>query len=188
MTEIIDVGGKMQFSQYELVLQASAVPYAIIADLDYVEQVGSPDVKKLLVTSPKALKEKVVDDKTSIDGGTLVNAIDFALESGSWDQAKEVWEYIKSKRIALKPDLTDQEKETLRLFLAAKESENIFILSRGSLEHYLPVGHKNKDIEKLISFLDSDFWNLLDEGARIDLQRIADIIVPLSSDAAGDIG
>jgi putative ATP-dependent endonuclease of the OLD family len=116
----------------------------------------------------------VIDNVKSVDGETVVAAIDAAMASGSWEHAREIWAYIKSRRRALRGDLRPSEQAAFMEFLNTKRAERIFILSRGALEAYLPVGHKKKDLETLLDLLElPDFWNCLPLPQRTEIEEIA---------------
>jgi putative ATP-dependent endonuclease of the OLD family len=179
-TEVISVGGKGLFAAYARVLTACHIPYALIADRDYVEQVGTPEIKALFRTDNREIRVDVLENIKSSDGDTLVKAIEEALVSESWETAQEVWTYIKSRRIQLKPDLDDSEAAMLATFLSQKRAEKVFILQRGALEAYLPVGYRSKDLEKLIRLVaDAEFWSRLPDAGKAELESIAtSILVP----------
>lgn len=175
IVEVIAVGGKGLFSAYEKILNACKVPFSIIADQDYLEQIGSDAIKKMLTVDANGIKKNVIDDLTSRDGATLVAHIEEAIQSGSWEQAKSTWAYIKSRRLRVDPALSDEERRQLVDFIEKKRTEGVYILSLGALESYLPQGHFSKDIEKLIALLeDENFWPRLPEGGRKELSSIVE--------------
>jgi putative ATP-dependent endonuclease of the OLD family len=99
-------------------------------------------------------------------------------KSGNWGDANAIWNYIKSRRRKLRIDLKADELDLLRSFLNARQAEKIYVLSRGSLEDYLPTGYKSKDLDKLIRFLsESDFWDKLPDDARGELTQIVHLIM-----------
>ena len=181
--EIISVGGKGLFNAYTKLLKACQVPFSIIGDRDYIEEIGTDDVKSLFRVDEGEIKKDVIDNIKSIDGKALVARIEEAMASGSWDDARDVWGYIKSRRRVLRDNLDDTQQETLAGFIDSKRSERIYLLKNGSLEAYLPEGYRGKDIDKLIGFLRSDdFWSELPVNARDELQEIARLLMP---DATG---
>lgn len=107
--EVVSVGGKSLFRQYEKLLTACQVPYVIIADLDYVKEIGSESLKSLFLVSSQAIKKNVVDDSTSIDGRSLAARMDEAIRTGCIDDLKPLWEYVKSRQARLRTDLTASE-------------------------------------------------------------------------------
>ncbi|WP_017967597.1 AAA family ATPase [Rhizobium leguminosarum] len=176
--EVVSVGGKGLFAAYQKLLEACHVKWVVIADLDYIEQVGSGDVKKLFVVNAGEIKDDVIANVKSLDGAALAERIEEALSSGDWKDAQDLWAYIKSHRVRLRPNLDGADQAILDTFIAAKEADNMFILGRGSLENYLPEGHKSKDMGALIALVSADdFWDQLPLEPRADLERTAKVIL-----------
>jgi hypothetical protein len=172
--EVISTGGKGFFDAYTKVLTACQIQYSVVSDLDYIEQVGSPTIKALFKVDSREIKSDVVENTKSLDGDALVGAIEQALETGSWDDAKQIWEYIKSRRRQLRDDLDDAERATLDQFIESKRVKRLYILSQGALEAYLPLGHASKDLDKLIRLVtESGFWDRLPSTGRAELELIA---------------
>lgn len=171
--EVVSVGGKMLFSQYKTLLTACQVPYVVIADLDYIRQIGNYELKALFVVSGQALKQKVIDDPTSIDGASLLARLDEAIATESLEDLRLLWEYIKSRQTRLKTDLTDAEQQAVDTFIRGQKKERHFILRKGDLEAYLPVGFRSKDLEKLIQLVSEEvFWDKLPAERRPELKAI----------------
>jgi putative ATP-dependent endonuclease of the OLD family len=180
--EVVDVGGKGLFEAYASVLRACQIEYSIIADLDYVEQVGTADIKSLFKVDTREIKTDVVDNTKSRDGDAIVAAIDDAIATESWAHASDVWEYIKSRRRALRIDVSPEQRLSLDAFVNAKHLERLHLLRLGELEDYLPLGNRSKDIDKLIRFLGQDgWWEALPELGRAELERIALALLPQRS-------
>lgn len=185
--EVISVGGKGLFAPYQKLLAACQVGNAIVADLDYIEQVGSVALKALFKLNAAEIKRDVIDNIKSLDGQALVARIDEALSTGNWNDAREMWEYIKSRRVALKPELSEDEEALLKSELTALHSQGTHILSEGALEAYLPVGLKSKDLEKLIAFLDDpEFWDKLPRPQRDEIEAIVASLLPEPVAAEGE--
>lgn len=175
--EVIDVGGKHFFEAYKHVLNAARVPFVVIADLDFVSQVGTTELKGLFRPHKKRIAEAVTDDLASLDGQALVDALDQAISSEDLTQLRVLWEYIKARRSKLKPELTTEEQHTLREFILSKRSERIYILSAGALETYLPEGCRSKDVGDVIRLVGrSDFWETLPDTSRDELLEITQSI------------
>jgi len=119
--EVISVGGKGFFEAYGDVLRACQISYSIIADLDYVEQIGTPEVRALFRTDVRAIKADVVDNQKSMDGAALVSARDDAMATGRLEKVREVWEYIKRRHIELRADLGPDERAKLDAFVHQKK-------------------------------------------------------------------
>jgi putative ATP-dependent endonuclease of OLD family len=171
--EIISVGGKGFFKAYERVLSACRVPYALIADLDYVSEVGPPELKSLFVVDEKGLKEDVIDNQGSKDGQSFAARMDEAMRTKNLDDLANLWSYIKGRRRKLKSQLTDAEQAALDGFIKLQRDRSVFILSKGDLETYLPDGYRSKDVDKLIRFLAGNFWDRLPQSRKDELIEIA---------------
>lgn len=186
--EVISVGGKGFFESYAKVLQACEIPYSIIADLDYVEQVGTHRIKELFKLDTREIKTDVIENVKSLDGDALVQAIEQALSSGCWDHAAQTWDYIKARRRQLRKDLSAGEAAELDVFLKSKREERVYILSRGTLENYLPLGHAAKEMDKLIRLLNrTDFWEQLPQDGRDELDSIANELLSGSNKAVNEL-
>ena len=153
--------------------------YSIISDLDYIEQVGSHEIKALFQIDTKEIKTDVIENIKSLDGDALVEAIEKALSNGDWKHATQVWSYIKARRRKLRNDLNEDDAAKLDEFLISKRTEHIYILCRGALENYLPVGHSSKDLDRLIRLLAQDnFWEQLLQQGKAELELIATNLLP----------
>lgn len=178
VVEIISVGGKGLFASYEKVLNACHVPYQIVADRDYIEQVGTGEIKSLFRVNAREIKNDVIENVASMDAEAMVARIEEAMASADWSDARNIWDYIKSRRRTLKSELSEAEGAQLEAFLAQKRAEGLHILSKGALEDYLPAGFRNKDIEKLINFLEKpDFWDQLPQPQRGEIEAIVQCIL-----------
>jgi len=170
--DIVSVTGKTFFNSYKAVLDACKIRYVIIADLDYVTNVGADDVKQLFSVDKTAIARDAADP-SSKDGATLVDRIEEAIQTKDFDGLEGLLNYVKSRRRKLRDDLSDSEKSILCRFIDEKEKEDIFILRKGSLEAYLPAGVRSKDLDKLIEFVDRDsFFSLLSEPSRTEMTEL----------------
>nr|WP_140422242.1 AAA family ATPase [Pseudomonas sp. A46] len=151
--EVVSVGGKNFFAPYESLLDACKIEYSLVADLDYIEQVGSAKLKKLFKPNGSSIKSDIIDNVKSMDGDALVSAIEDAFASGSWTEASELWKYIKSRRKTLLPELDEQQKAELHEEINAFRGRRMYILKQGAIEQYLPDGFSRKNLEKLIELV-----------------------------------
>lgn len=177
--EIIEVGGKYFFGPYEELLTACKVPYAIISDLDYVNEFGPDELRGLFRINDKGIAKDVINNPDSKDGRSLVARLSDAIDSGDLEDLKRLWLYIKSRKRRLRNDLTDSEKAALNDFVKKQRDRNLFLLSLGDLETYLPIGYRSKNIDKLIDFLAGDFWAFLDDDARKEIEEISKAVKAL---------
>ena len=104
-----------------------------------------------------------------------------AIASGNTEDLRALWEYIKGRRRRLRTDLQPDEQQVVDEFIRSKRNEFVLVLSRGDLETYLPVGHRAKDLEKLIQFVNADFWPQLEAFAQEELSQIVDTLKRLGA-------
>jgi hypothetical protein len=115
----------------------------------------------------------VIDDTSSNDGTNLVARMDEAIRTGCIEDLKPLWEYVKSRQSRLRTELTEPERSALDSFILEKRKEKCFILSKGALESYLPVGFKSKDLEKVIRLVEEPgLWDRLPSEVKGELQEI----------------
>jgi len=178
VVEVVGVGGKGLFPAYQKLLTAFNIPNSIIADLDFVEQVGTGEVRALFKTDDRNIGSDVIKNPKSRDGASLVSAIDNAIRSGHWKDAEDVWQYIKSRRTVLRSDLSGEDRKTLDDFINDKRLDGIYVLKIGTLESYLPEGYRSKDIGRLVELVRRDgFWNDIGGLEQSELSDISESIL-----------
>jgi len=171
--EVVSVGGKTLFDPYLKLLAACRIPAVVVADLDYVRELGDENIKTLFKVAEKTIKTDVLENSASIDGRTLVQRLEEAIGGGDLCALRRHWDYIKSRRTRLRDDLTSDEEKLLDGFVAAQRKQHRFVLRSGALEAYLPEGSKNKDLEKVIALTAAaDFWAQLPVERTTELEEI----------------
>ncbi len=148
--EVLEVHGKINLEKYRKFLKKIELDNYIIADLDYILQIGSEELKKMFIVDYSKIDRDVINDKKSIDGQTLFEQIEEAIKSKNFDQLTNLCNYIKSRKMKLPDNQTDQQLQLLEKFIRQKsEDDKIFVLSKGEVEYYLPEGYRalNKLIE-----------------------------------------
>ncbi|MDW6020643.1 AAA family ATPase [Mesorhizobium sp. BAC0120] len=184
--EVVAVHGKMMFAHYATLLDACRVRHVLVADLDYVQQIGDDDIKGLLRLNARKIKD-AIGDPSSIDGETIVRMIEDSIAAGRWVGSPEEWERIKAYRTKLGQNLSEQEQGRLEAFIGSQRQKGIYILRRGALEAYLPAGYGRKDIDKLIELVNApDFEARLPEPNRNELLGIADAIEALRQEISNN--
>lgn len=175
--EIVNIGGKGFFDSYSKILKACEIDFSIIADQDYIEQIGSVELKSLFKLNASEIKKDVIDNVTSLDGSALVLAIDNAIKNKSWVEANDIWDYIKSRRRMLAPELSEVQSHLLNSFIYQQREIGIFILSLGALEQYLPIGYRKKDLEKIILLSNNEnIWDIIAAEGKDEIKTIIDSI------------
>jgi len=178
--ELISVNGKHNFDIYLQLLKAMSIPYALIADLDYINEIGDDGVKSLIKVDYNKIKTNVLDNHNSKDAKTLCNIIKEVINNDT-SNLEEFWNYIEARHCKIKGNLDANERIELNNFIDEKRKECIFILQKGNLEEYLPINYNYniKDPDKLIEYINSYQENFLDqlkEDSKKELIQIAEQI------------
>ncbi|MGF7117872.1 ATP-dependent nuclease [Methanobacterium oryzae] len=166
--EVLDVGGKSNLQKYRDFLENIKVKNFIIADLDYLSDIGDENIKKIFKTNYKKIEEEVINKKTSKDGKRLAEKIEDAINENNISKLTEIWEYIKSRNRRISDTIDDNGKKLIYEYINHIRSKRIFILKEGELEDYLPEGYKSKDLEKIIELTKnhnfSKWWNKIKDN------------------------
>ncbi|MBN3962280.1 AAA family ATPase [Nostoc sp. NMS8] len=158
--EVLEVYGKENLEKYRNFLEAFSVPNFIVADFDYLQNIGNENIKNLFVVDHLKIDQQVIKHKKSTDGQTLSQQLDKAINNKDIESLKILYDYIKSRKRKLKDNRKHEENIFIEQFLSQKESERIFILRDGEIEDYLPNGHKT--LEGLINLLkDKGYLNFI---------------------------
>ncbi len=137
--EIIEVGGKGNFAEYRKLLDALATPSFIIADLDYLKDVGDPAVRGLF--GPNATKAwEALKQKKSIDGRSAIHALRDALDKGDGNTLRVFLDYIQDRHACFVGPLTGEQRKHVDEVLDRLMVQKIIVLSDGEIEEYLPLG------------------------------------------------
>ena len=154
--EIIEIKGKSNVDNFKHFLTSLKIPTFFISDLDYVNEVGTPDIKFLFETNAKKIENDVIKNQKSKDGDSLVQIIERSISENKVDELKIIWDYIKSFRRKLKIALNATEETSLQKLINDQKNINNFILRRGDIEDYFPIGFKTKDLVKVIDLLQGE--------------------------------
>lgn len=174
--EVVDVGGKGMFPQYQKLLKAININHVTIADRDYVQEIGTPDIKSLFTANLRKVDQDVLKNPKSQDGTSLASELEKAVQTGDTEGLKAVWNRIKTRVRTERSDLNEADRTALSQFIESKRKEGVFILSLGSLEDYLPEGYRAKDLGKLLELLETDFWRQLDKPGSDEIALIVNCI------------
>ncbi|GGH07783.1 hypothetical protein GCM10007036_02870 [Alsobacter metallidurans] len=171
--EIVSVGGKSFFVSYAQILKSCKIDFYIIADLDYVTDIGTPSVRQLFSVNHSAIRRDIIENPSSVDGANIVARLEEAIASCNVADLKQLWDYIKARKTKLRTDLNEDERNILDLFIDQSRSLGTFILKLGSIENYLPLGYRSKDLDKLIRLLEKP--KLLDDIETVGRDELTDI-------------
>jgi putative ATP-dependent endonuclease of OLD family len=173
--EIIEIKGKSNVEAFKKFLGLLQIPSFFISDLDYINEVGTSEIKSLFETNAKKIKNDVFKNPKSKDGDVLVDAIEKSIITQTIDeQLINRWDYIKSFRRKLRTTLSEDEQARLTQFINDQKNQNNFILSRGDIEDYFPIGFKEKDLVKVINLLKGQDY--LDWKASTEFKELEKIV------------
>ena len=152
--EVLEVHGKINLQKYRNFLKKIELDNYIIADLDYILQIGSEELKKMFIVDYPKIDREVINHKKSIDGQTLFEQIEVAIESKNFDNLTNLCNHIKSRKMNLPDNKTPQQLQLFEKFITEKMEDKIFVLSKGEVEDYLPKGYKK--LNELIELIKNE--------------------------------
>lgn len=170
--EIIEIKGKSNVDNFKTFLSNLRIPNYFISDLDYVNEVGTDEIKNLFNSNNKKIAVDVIKNPKSKDGDALVNSIESAIKENDCDELTEIWDYIKSFRRKLKLSLNVAEDAALQQLITDQKENFNFILKRGDIEDYFPIGFKTKNLVKVISLLQGQNyleWKMTSEFRELEM-------------------
>lgn len=153
--EIVEVNSKDNFEKFKQFLMIWKIKNYIIADLDYLADIGDDRVKNLFTPNYKRMK-KTLDNKNSKDAKTLLKLLNKIITKNKeeltdedFENLKQLYKYIVSRHISLKESITNTERNEINKYIQSCYPKKIFILKEGSIEDYFDGGHF--DIKKAIA-------------------------------------
>lgn len=178
--EIINVGGKHFFKHYATILNEFKVPYAIIADRDYLKQIGTPEIKSLFSQDKAGVITNVIESPVSKDRVSFFDELDSAIKSGNLVNLQTQWQYIKDRYYKIPTTLEEQEEALILKFIKSQYNSFVFLLRLGDLEDYLPTDCRKKNTDILIKYIQTDFWQTLPSHSQIEFEEIFENINKLN--------
>lgn len=173
--EIVEIKGKTNQDKFRAFLDNLEIPSYFIADLDFINEIGTEGIKALFQTNESKIEKDVIKNPKSKDGDSLVQSLEEAITSNSTVELKDLWEYIKSFRRKLRPDLKGEEQKLLDEFILEQQKNGVFLLSRGDIEDYFPEGFRTKNIENVISLLKNENYSKWQENKEAGFDELAKI-------------
>jgi predicted ATP-dependent endonuclease of OLD family len=170
VVEFVEVHGKANFRFYEAILGSFDVPYSIIADLDYARDIDGEEVRALFVADMKGASE-ALRDKKSQDARGLVEALEEAARTDEWRAVGEIWKYMRARHVRL-ADLSAAQRAVLDRFVETSKRKQVFLLSRGELETYLPERYRS--MEGVLTLTSEEAW--LDRLDPVSRCKLVDVV------------
>lgn len=141
--EVLEVHGKENLLKYRSFLEAIEVPNFIVADLDYAVTFGDGEIGELFEADHRKIDRDVLKNKKSLDRKLLSVRLGGAIVSKNFSELEQLWKYISDRKLRLRENLNESEKEKLGAYFDRMKRENVFILQRGEIEDYLPEDSQN---------------------------------------------
>lgn len=186
--EVLEVHGKDNLVKYRNFLELFKIKNYIVADLDYVTDIGDSNIKNMLDVDNIKIEDDVVLNKKSKDGKNLMalfREIIAKLKKGEKVEGTETFmslnkflEYVESRYRKLKDDLSEADKQLLYEFIDSKKSKSIFILKYGEIEDYFPEISKNRSLESIVEFITTeklDRW--YEKAEKDDMRKDLELII-----------
>jgi predicted ATP-dependent endonuclease of OLD family len=145
VVEVLEVHGKGNLQRYRQLLESARIRSFIIADRDYAEQIGPPEVKALFQPDEGKAANRTLFDEMSKDRKAFGEAVSHAVAAGDPKQLQELWDYITSRFKRFKDPLTEAQRQTFDAFVSRQATEGTFVLRRGEIEAYLPDTYTSLD-------------------------------------------
>lgn len=181
--EVIEVAGKHNFADYKTILDGLKTPVFVVADQDYLTNIGTNRVRALFRTDFKNLWKTLVEDKKSTDRSAMIAYLDGAISTGNLAELRRFWNYFSSRRRTIQEPMPPSGLAILTAEYESARLANIFVLHEGEIEDYLPEG--SRSIRELVEFVSHRHWiNAVPrEQARMELVDIACTILGLNTDS-----
>lgn len=154
--EVVEVGGKVNFSDYRDLLTALETPCVVVADLDYLSLVGSPDVRALFQPNWQKAWEVLTRDKKSTDASAMITALRQAIVEHHPEELERFWTYFAKRHQRLSTDLTDSDVGRIRADLRRLWEQQTLLLEDGEIEDYLPTGVR--DVRAVVEMTADRGW------------------------------
>lgn len=186
--EVLEVHGKHNLNKYRYFLDLFKIRNYIIADLDYVTEVGDFNIKGMFEVDNSKIEEDVLLNKKSKDSKSLmiifrevlegIENTDKIKDTEKFKSLKKLLEHIESRYRKLRSDLSEKDEQILNEFIDSKKSENIFILKFGEIEDYFPKLSKNRSLESIIEFITTEtFDKWYKETEKDDKRKDLELII-----------
>ncbi|HMN45569.1 MAG TPA: AAA family ATPase [Povalibacter sp.] len=184
--EVIEVGGKGNFSDYRTVLAGLETPTYTIADRDYLNEIGANGVGALFEESYDKQWDVLTGGK-SMDRSTLVGNLRNAVTSGNLEELRKFYDYLSARLVRLKATLTDADRALLVNERNRLAIENVFTLRAGDIEDYLPDGVRT--VNAIVEMTRNRHWvnSVPDAARREELGEIGCAVLGVSDEVRGEI-
>ena len=182
--EIIEVGGKMNFSGYQSLLDALRTPWVVVADRDYLTDIGSPQVRAFFERDTDKQWRVLTEGKKSTDRRAMIGQLAQAIDQKDLTQLRAFWNYFSNRHQKLRENLNEHETTVLTSEFATLSSKHIHILRYGEIEDYLPAGVS--DVNAIVELINDRNWinKIEDKSRRLELGELLCSILDVPEEMA----
>jgi putative ATP-dependent endonuclease of the OLD family len=180
--EIVEVGGKGNFAEYRKLLDALRTPSFVVADLDYLSEVGSAEAKALF--APNAAKAwESFRQKKGLDSAKALHVLRGAAQDNDGAALLAFLDYLEGRHLRLIDPLTEEQIDLLEVELARLSGEQILILRHGEIEDHLPPD--TSDVKAIVALTTDRNWinRVPGESQRKTLAEIVCAILQIEGEA-----
>jgi hypothetical protein len=153
--EILEVGGKGNFAEYRKLLNALHTPSFVVADLDYLRDVGSAETKALFAPDGAKAWESL-KQKKGMDASTALSALRLATQNNDREALLSFLDYLEERHLRLLEPLTAAQQAVLKEEIARLVGEQVLILRHGEIEDHLPPG--TRDVKAVVTLTTDRNW------------------------------
>ena len=180
--EIVEVGGKTNFADYRSLLEAMQTQVFIVADRDYLADIGMPQVRALFVLDPRKAWRALKQGKKSTDATAMLSHLDAAVANGDTSELKRFLEYLRGRHKALKSPLSPPERQLVLNNIDSLTTQRVYVLRDGEIEDYLPPGVA--DVKALVEMTTDPNWinRVTDQPRRVELGSIISAVLGITEE------
>lgn len=168
VVEVVSIMGKGNIKKFRNYLDYLQIPYYFIADLDYVNETGTAEIKALFKDGA-GIDGNVLRNGNSEDGKKLITILEEAVDRQNFEKAKQFIAYMKAKRKKLRDDLNPTEKKLLNKFIDSRHPIHEYILSEGAIERYFPEHLSSKDLDNVLLLLEDNEFSKWENSSSFKL-------------------
>lgn len=183
--EIIEVGGKGNFADYTALLAGLETPSFVLADLDYLREVGSDGVAALFAPDDKKAWNRL-RAKKGTDAESFVSLLRRAIDENDAECLKDFLAYVQGRSQRLVDPVPDDLDALLATELGVLAAGGCYVLGRGEIEDYLPPGVAS--VKDIVDMTTNRNWinEVEDPERRLELGRIVCGILEVAEDDQAD--
>jgi hypothetical protein len=154
--EIVEVGGKNNFADYQALLAALETRCYVVADRDYLSEVGNANVRRLFEVDYEKQWRVLTQDKKSMDAAAMARLLREAVLREDLREVAKFSDYLATRHTRLRQELSVEDREAINEAINELAAKHVYVLSGGEIENYLPAGAV--DVRSIVSTVSTREW------------------------------